>query len=850
MQSPPPELSLMQYLRDGGFEASLFTTYSVYLPFYEEVVLRRLRGGGCRHNVILVDSAQCAQSLAVPETRPRYAGRDYTLVPIQCGGAFHPKLVLLLGRTRSVIAVGSHNLTISGFGFNRELTNALEFNPKKDGAEVRFARSAWSAIRHWLQGGGSAVPREVHNAVSAMRNFAPWLEGEAAPSLDDPTFLAQWRGGPSLWSQLRPVLPASAKRVVIVGAFFDSRMRFVDEVHRNWPTAKVVLGIEPATVSMPVTAKERDWLDIRDATELYRNGGYLHAKGLYIDTGGAGDVLAVGSANPSTPAWLGAAGNVNDEAIVVRLGNVARAAARDLGLAAVPSLPKVTSKGLDRIAGNRKQQPASPDEMSRVVVAVAMDDGFALSIEAVPSIVRAIALDQKGAELATLGETHADTGRLILNATPAVVAATTTLLIWLRQRVAIRALVHHDAAIGELMRSSKQVQLRAALEGISSSTVDLVKLISAVEKVIFDDEAVYAHQPKASSSGNRSQTTSAVTRPESLAINVDETKQAKRHRRLLEAGDLGYLLDVLIRRLGIGLERATGDADSKGRTEEEQTGQDDDDDRRNEVASEADVPTIAKLVRAKGRNLVRRMNAQMKQAAERKSAAPVILLQLTAVLAMIRELRHVEKLPKWREAHQELVSQEFEEELLDGVLTYLFGRRFQLYRAIVESLGDERYEELARLKGLLVWLSWDCHIALDERFGYSEEPEDVERRVEDKAILLEFAQILLGDPLAREEATNSILQGSRAGEQPVAGRWLQNYFRFSERVEKCLGLAKKGGLSQTKAEPGTLAVLPSIPGLRLRVVSEVADSNIALVDFSEHDRKIRFEKNRVIALSS
>lgn len=244
------------------------------------------------------------------------------------------------------------------------------------------------------------------------------------------------------------------------------------------------------------------------------------------------------------------------------------------------------------------------------------------------------------------------------------------------------------------------------------------------------------------------------------------------------------------------------------------------------------------------------MNAQMKQAAERKSAAPVILLQLTAVLAMIRELRHVEKLPKWREAHQELVSQEFEEELLDGVLTYLFGRRFQLYRAIVESLGDERYEELARLKGLLVWLSWDCHIALDERFGYSEEPEDVERRVEDKAILLEFAQILLGDPLAREEATNSILQGSRAGEQPVAGRWLQNYFRFSERVEKCLGLAKKGGLSQTKAEPGTLAVLPSIPGLRLRVVSEVADSNIALVDFSEHDRKIRFEKNRVIALSS
>ena len=37
-----PDLRLLDVLRTGGIEASIATTYSVYFPFYEEVVLRQL----------------------------------------------------------------------------------------------------------------------------------------------------------------------------------------------------------------------------------------------------------------------------------------------------------------------------------------------------------------------------------------------------------------------------------------------------------------------------------------------------------------------------------------------------------------------------------------------------------------------------------------------------------------------------------------------------------------------------------------------------------------------------------------------------------------------------------------
>jgi len=110
------------------YEASIITTFNAYLPFYEEVLLRRLASSGCQYNVLLMDNKQLAQSMASPTAQPRLAGRRYTLMPMRAGGAFHPKVALLVGKNSSRVFIGSHNVTLSGFGHNREITTVVDIN--------------------------------------------------------------------------------------------------------------------------------------------------------------------------------------------------------------------------------------------------------------------------------------------------------------------------------------------------------------------------------------------------------------------------------------------------------------------------------------------------------------------------------------------------------------------------------------------------------------------------------------------------------------------------------------------------------------------------------------------------
>ena len=82
------ELSFFDLLKKGSFETSLITTYNAFLPFYEEVVLRKLVAIGCRHNVVLMDKAEWAKCLAdPPQTSPSCWIRLY-VSPYESGWLF------------------------------------------------------------------------------------------------------------------------------------------------------------------------------------------------------------------------------------------------------------------------------------------------------------------------------------------------------------------------------------------------------------------------------------------------------------------------------------------------------------------------------------------------------------------------------------------------------------------------------------------------------------------------------------------------------------------------------------------------------------------------------------------
>lgn len=146
------EISLFDVIgeKKERYEFSFLTTFNAYLPFYEQIVLRRLVKAGCRVNTLLMDAGQFAGCFRDFAGKPRSAGRDYTLIPVDAAsGVFHPKILLLLGKENADLCVGSHNLTLSGFGKNRELTCLFELGMKSSAEERIIFQDVWRALKSW-----------------------------------------------------------------------------------------------------------------------------------------------------------------------------------------------------------------------------------------------------------------------------------------------------------------------------------------------------------------------------------------------------------------------------------------------------------------------------------------------------------------------------------------------------------------------------------------------------------------------------------------------------------------------------------------------------------------------------
>ena len=766
--------------------------------------------------------------------------------------AFHPKIFLLVGRRKAAIFVGSHNLTLSGFGYNRELTTRFEFKPGSDDIGNDIARQAWRSIEDWLAAQGDVLPDPLREAVRGLTNFGGWLRGQAGVP-GDVTFLAQTPSSPGIWSQLRSRLPERIKRIIVVGPFFDSDLALLSQFRQAWPRTPILVAVEPATAVLPERNDAKKTFDFRNAARLGKRGGYLHAKCYFFDTAGTNDLLVVGSANPGTHAWLGTAKFGNDEAVIVRSGRAASDSAQQLGLPKVAGLRPLDAR--DWKALSEARAAAQADSAIRcfpLLVANAVEEGLAIPISALKTHRprSAAVFDSIGEVLIGRVVPLIRGQSLLIPASGDARQLASMVVLKCSGDLALRALVHQTQAVRELMRSGKQVQLRASLAGLSSGTGDLVKLIAAVEKVIFDEPEIVSvsrrHSPGKRAGGKDDE---EPTKPESLAGSMQEQGKRRAHRRLLESGDLAYLLDVLIRRLGIGLERDLPGRDEKGRSEEELVGTDDSVEQPAEY-EELNDSDIAKLCRGKAHRLVGRMVKQMEQAAERADKGPTVLIQLVAVIAIVRELRLVARVPRWASIRESLVNGEDEEILLNAILTNLFGRGYQLYQAIITALGDERFDELARLKGLLIWLAWDCEVQLDERFGLREEPEDVQQRLADKAALLEFAQMLKGDSVAQDEASNSILQSAQGGAATAASRWVIGYFGWADKITRNAITTERD-----KAKPnaaiavGDLAVVTTEKTPKLRVVSAITGEHVSLIDFGDEDGEINFLRDRVIKVA-
>ena len=806
--------SLLDILSETGYQASLVATYCCYFPFYEEVVLRRLLNKGCTNNVLMVDARSCAEAFEDDVTRPRRAGRDYTLVPVHMRGSFHPKLIVALGRSKGVLFVGSHNMTLAGFGLNDELTNQFRTSAAaRHGAEV--IRSALDYLRSFVPPNLTDIDQVFGTAA---RNI-PWLDGPVPVEPRDRIFMATTGRDSDLWSRIRPLVPKRPSTVFVCGPFFDRKLSFLQRLLDDVKPGKLIVGVDPESVEMDMVAahgiRGAEFVNIsglpRVPNRRVEGARYLHAKILWFQ-GSDGELLVTGSANPSEPAYMATAGSRNAEAVVIDRRD---GAAKTLGLDVLASAPRVKRTDWERVAARHTDRAASRSDASgSVVLAVPTDEGFTLE----HPIGEGLILKAYGADGSLLGQATTGTDNPTeIHTADAVRDGAQTLRGNRSRHKPVVVLVHRPHEVGRHVGGNRQRELRKALGALEEDPTQLDALLALTQKVIFESDEVIRPESPIRKKPKAAVKQSHDAGPESLAVDAAGRRVGRRRRRLA-SGDILVLLDALMYRLREGM---AGPASPPSPSEEILPPGEDD------VGDEDTMPPpqyerLAETCRRKVGSLVRRMVKQLGKS--RSEGARRGVVQLAAVLSVVYTLRRMEQRAEWRSRRLELVDRHHECQLFeDGGLALTWGNSSLALEALKEGDG-EAFQELSLAIGLLAWLAWD--VAIDVR-GEVERTRPINREEEDEPwywiqIFAAVAIRLADDSDARETLSSAVAQTKRRDAD--SGAWLATHLELAERLSR-LSTAPESFPALARApRAGDLIILGSALDPRVRVALEVVPS--------------------------
>jgi hypothetical protein len=102
---------------NGQAREALFCSGNVDLAYFEQSVLGAAQATGARVTVVGDARASDPDPRAAPGAGTRYV---HGLAAPASGGAFHAKVMIVAGRERAVVAIGSGDLSPGGWGLNKE----------------------------------------------------------------------------------------------------------------------------------------------------------------------------------------------------------------------------------------------------------------------------------------------------------------------------------------------------------------------------------------------------------------------------------------------------------------------------------------------------------------------------------------------------------------------------------------------------------------------------------------------------------------------------------------------------------------------------------------------------------
>ena len=131
------------------------------------------------------------------------------------------------------------------------------------------------------------------------------------------------------------------------------------------------------------------------------------------------------------------------------------------------------------------------------------------------------------------------------------------------------------------------------------------------------------------------------------------------------------------------------------------------------------------------------MVQQLEAAAKDENRRTGAVIQLIAVLALVRELRHLDKTKRWRATGQPLVDERDRRSLLDESIKYLLGSTCHLID-VADKAAGESTDEATQLRILLLWLAWDLGEELTEQIARIWDAKELHAKLAANALFLKL----------------------------------------------------------------------------------------------------------------
>ncbi len=824
--------ALTAALRQPGNELAVLTTYNVHFPFLEGVVLRHLWGAGVRLIVVLADADRVAEASSDAMTRPRLAGRRYALLPIRAPRSFHPKLVLLAGKRGQQVLVGSHNLTFSGFVYNREITHRLAGAPD--------VLAAWAFVRSWAAR-STLPPKEVANVLAQAENLAPVLR-TAVSAGAEPLFIGSFPEGPSLWSWVRSRLPTSVEQLLVLGPYLDNELALIRKLQAALHPRSTVVAVDPVIGSAPSAATgelpNTRFVNARSLTLDAK--GPVHAKLVWMRDADGTEWLVSGSANPTAAAFLAGETARNAEAVVVRRSDSGTSFYDGLGLKELDADPELTDIEWSELS-NRVLPLSAGGSACMVPLLMAVVGPHGIVVQDPRLATSAVAVAR------VFGQ--ADTGPrqtydLLQDGERCVVRSplddVTLVELYLANGDGmIRVLVHHPGELAARSRTGLQQAFHEALRSLDTAVPDIDGLLRIVEKVVFDEDPPPGQPPPHSRRDGRTHKDKEnVPTDTGLPPAERDGSTASDGSSSLAGGDLALVLDVLIARLGHGIQHPIvvedDEEDGEGAaavSEEELIGQDDDRLVTPQVSQPLAIE-VGALCQRKLATLGRRLRKQLDLArmetdsARRRVVTARSAARIAAVLAVALRLKALEVRPPSGCESQVCVGEALQCDLLHVVLRGFFYGPDPLASAAAQGACDGR-EEFTACLGLTGWLLMasgrDRHTPVDHA-----NREAVARSCQELAELVLLFGLLAADPQAAAVAEEAIRSTATAGDVAQAlARWT-DHLGWAGRLKLVETSPGSVPVESDVPAPGDLVFQPAAPVRRVRVVTRGRPDDLVL----------------------